>query len=72
MRKYREELLLPFKWCQFCMRCETVTTSTTGFGDESVSILKCKHQTTCEAAEFAKEREKALRAIQEAQSDGNC
>lgn len=71
MRKYREVLLLPFKWCQFCMRCEKVETSTTGFGDESVSIWKCKHQTTCEAAEYAKEREKALRAIQEAQSDGN-
>lgn len=70
MRKYREELVLPFKWCQFCMRCETVITSTTEFGDESVSIWKCKHQTTCEAAEFTKEREKAFRAFQEAQNNG--
>lgn len=66
----RQKLLLPFKWCEFCMRIETVTTSTARIGDERISSLKCKNQTVCEAAEFAKEREKAFRAIQEAQNNG--
>ena len=71
MKKYSEKLLLPFQWCHFCMRMEPVVTEQTEYEDESITIRKCKHQTVCEAAEFAKEREKAFRAVQEVQGDGN-
>ncbi len=49
-----QRVMLPFKWCQFCKAKDIVVASVSKRGDTKTTVMKCRHQTVCEAAEFAK------------------